>query len=435
MREVVFLGAGASLVGEAGLPLFDDIRRAVLNASGVRRDVPLSDDRLNAALQWLAPEAVLLRFDQAGVDVDDIMLDFFNSCPARPNVAHVLAAAIAGGGGAVWTTNYDTLVEEAAAELGQPVDAVVPDRCTDPGNSPVVKLHGSFRPRSPGAAWHGTEGALAYSAPQILAGVAAPYRRRLVADVAGGRLWVLGYRGQDIDVSPALREAIQVAAEVNWFVFDAPGRPSELPGLQSRYPELTVGAGNARVHLSPDPVRAFVELISNVRPDLASLAAGRETRVVRWPSLPALSKASLEGIHRLRLLYQLGFGAAAGPLEWSLLKSAGVSMADRRVVVIQKVRRSASWLRRRWWFRPLLILGCSVPPRSLRLMARRLAAEDARASERWPGGDRLRRWLEQDWDTAVALGAVKRLVYGGNLKAENVGRSTSTAIRGLQFWT
>lgn len=59
-------------------------------ASGVRRDVPLSDDRLNAALQWLASEAVLLRFDQAGVDVDDIMLDFSNSCPARPNVAHVL---------------------------------------------------------------------------------------------------------------------------------------------------------------------------------------------------------------------------------------------------------------------------------------------------------------------------------------------------------
>lgn len=410
MRDVVFFGAGASLVGEAGLPLFADIRKAVLNASGVRRDVALSTAQLDEALAWLAPEAVLLRFDQAGVDVDDIMLDLFNSCDARPNVAHALAAQIAANGGAVWTTNYDTLIEEAAADLGQPLTTAVPARHADPGSAPLVKLHGSFLVRSPGGRWLGTDGPLAFSAPQILAGVPAPYRRRFLADVTGARLWVLGYAGQDIDIAPVMRDGIQAAAEVRWLVL----RPSELPGLQSRYPDLTIAPGRARVYLSQVPVATFIQLITDVRPDLVLLGAGRETR--SWPlTLPELPKAALQGIHRLRLLYQLGFGEAAGRLEWSLLRSPTLSAADRQEVVLRKVRRSASWLRRQLWFRPALMLGSALPARRPRTLARKLASEDVRASERWPPGERLRRWLDQEWDPAVALGTVRRLGFEGDL--------------------
>lgn len=127
----------------------------------------LTTEELDDVLKWFAPEAVLLRFDQAGIDVDDVMLELFNSCNAQPNVAHDLAAEVAASGGAVWTSNYDTLIEEAASAQGHPLATAVVIRDSDPGAGVLVKVHGSFLERRPGERWLGTDGDLAFSAPQI----------------------------------------------------------------------------------------------------------------------------------------------------------------------------------------------------------------------------------------------------------------------------
>jgi hypothetical protein len=96
----------------------------------------------------------------------------------------------------VWTTNYDTLIEEAAAAHGLPMAVAVSTLTPSPGRASLIKVHGSLHERptdeaastnGPGpiracAAWTGAT-PLLYTAPPLIAGLPPAARQRLQSDV------------------------------------------------------------------------------------------------------------------------------------------------------------------------------------------------------------------------------------------------------------
>lgn len=125
-RVALVLGARASWAAPAGRPLFGTIAEALFDGVGVAVD----RDR-----RWLmAPEALLSRLSDRGVDVD---AELHGALGGQPNAAHYAAATVLAGRGAVWTTNFDELVEAAAA-MSVPFHRVVPG--DDPGMCVLARL-------------------------------------------------------------------------------------------------------------------------------------------------------------------------------------------------------------------------------------------------------------------------------------------------------
>lgn len=104
-RIVLVLGAGASWAS-----LFGPIATALFDGIGVT---------VAPARRWLmGPEALLTRLADRDVDIDSELRATLSG--GSPNAVHCAAAQSLDRRSAVWTTNFDELVEAAAATLQVP---------------------------------------------------------------------------------------------------------------------------------------------------------------------------------------------------------------------------------------------------------------------------------------------------------------------------
>lgn len=206
---VLFLGAGISLPLPAGGPLFLEVRDACAKRAGVDPRHWTSDasgrDRRFDLLDHVVPEVFLKVLDDAGFDLREALARAVNGDGTRgPNAVHELAASVAAAGGAVWTVNWDTRIEEVDPGL---VPAVYPIDGAPSDDTRYGKLHGSAeRPET-----------LIYSAAQIVRPIEQGWADALVDSCRGRVLCVAGYAGADVDVYPALSEALAVSRVVYWF--------------------------------------------------------------------------------------------------------------------------------------------------------------------------------------------------------------------------
>jgi tetratricopeptide (TPR) repeat protein len=247
------LGAGASLAAPAGRPLFDAIREALVS--------PLELDLEERAWQRFAPEALLSRLHVAGIDIDHELRGMLGG--GFPNALHMTSVELLRRGNAVWTTNFDELIEEAAEQADIRFHRLLPGgnpRCRcDLGH--LVKVHGTLS---------GDE-VLARS-EQVMVPLQAGWLERLKGDLENAEVAVVGYAGADIDLRPGLRGALSGSYSAIWF-----GRPSDRDPLERRFARLL----DARA----------LELKVSERPDLEALSWARERDLTRAVSSEAWDQA------------------------------------------------------------------------------------------------------------------------------------------------
>jgi hypothetical protein len=202
---VVFFGEGLSRAAPAGLPLFPEFRRALAKHLGL--------DPEAAAWQGLAPEDLLSRLFDAGIDTDAVLRAVFGE--GRPNALHHVIANVLAAGGAAWTTNYDECVEGVAERRGMTIHAITLDekdiecRC---GLAHLCKPHGTVGGRT-----------LVSRVEQVLEPLAEPWRHRLLEDVTDRELILIGYAGADVDLRNALEAAVTKARAATWLVLEGHG--------------------------------------------------------------------------------------------------------------------------------------------------------------------------------------------------------------------
>ena len=210
--KILFLvGAGASYEWPASLPLFDELREAVV------RDLAIPSELVTEA-SGLAPETFSYCLEQGGLQVSAWLTETLGD--GQPNfVHHVLANAIATGA-TVWTTNVDQLVERAA--VANIEVSSYPDLEPNP-IARLIKVHGNT-----------STGEYIFSSDKVLKPLSGAWRGRLLADATEAELVVIGYAAADTDLRAVLAEVFDVAANITWFEF--PGRPRD--ALRARFPIL-----------------------------------------------------------------------------------------------------------------------------------------------------------------------------------------------------
>jgi hypothetical protein len=196
---LLFVGAGASWSMPAGLPMFDTVRKAVLEELGLTEDDHAAE---------LVPEPFMLELSRNQVEVVPWLREMLGGA-AEPNAAHHALARLAAQGATLWTVNFDTLIEQASGgaltACAWPA-APVPAAATGAGTGPVIlKPHGSFG------------GELIVTAEQVLRGLDPAWAARLRADVSGRTVVFLGYRGRDLDFQPIWDDVLATARRVLWF--------------------------------------------------------------------------------------------------------------------------------------------------------------------------------------------------------------------------
>ncbi|MET8232806.1 SIR2 family protein [Micromonospora sp. NPDC005298] len=236
----VFAGAGASYAPPAALPLFDPMRDAILRQLGLADY--LDQPGLKAIIKGLAPEPFMHALKESGVDVQDWLsrtLRTVEPAPPRPNAVHVALAQLAAMGCAVWTVNFDTLVEEADADLravSWPADPA------EPGE--IHKPHGSL------------PGDLIVTARQVLVGLDQRWREALTEAVRHRVVAFIGYSGRDFDFQPLWDGILAEATAVMWFYRPEDGVDEE--GRLARLLRSCATKGTLFTVPSPNPSREFV---------------------------------------------------------------------------------------------------------------------------------------------------------------------------------
>lgn len=210
---VLFLGAGASLPRPAGGPLFAPLRDACAKRAGAdprglydRADVPPA----LLLLEHVIPEVFLKEFSDAGYELREPLIRAVAGSPGvDPNAVHRLAADAMAAGGRVWTTNWDTWIERAWNQQYEGRDLAVAVAPDDDPSRPAVrlfKLHGcASQPAS-----------LRFATPDIMRPLAMTWHDRLVEAVDGKAFVVAGYAGADVDLFPALTDAIRASRVTYW---------------------------------------------------------------------------------------------------------------------------------------------------------------------------------------------------------------------------
>lgn len=228
-KLTLVFGAGASWASPSERPLFRAVHRSLFDAVGVRID---------AERRWLmAPEALLSRLADRGVDIDGqlrLML-----AGGEPNALHYAAAAALGRGAAVWTTNFDELIESATTHLGVEYHRLVPgdEPSCSCGRGHLFKVHGTLSGQT-----------VAARSEDVLQPLDEGWARRLRADLADAEVAVVGYAGADVDLRTALRGALAGSTAAEWFEIEAGGE-----ALSQRFGDaLTSGRLHVRIDDRPD---------------------------------------------------------------------------------------------------------------------------------------------------------------------------------------
>lgn len=225
---VFVVGSGVSKA--AGLPLFREIRSsldAVLPAGAASR------------LGLLSPEAMFSVLGQAGIEVEDHLRWIFNQVGAVPNAAHRTCAQRLAGGDVVWTTNYDTLIEDAARSIGLSASQTY---------SRLRKPHGTFV-RGDDGQWSASRDLL-FTRTGLRVAWDEETSAQLSDDFNGQPVVIVGYTALDISVLKPFGTALQRAKSVVWIEQD--------PELQARSRQRYRFVGDAAFVLAQDACVEFV---------------------------------------------------------------------------------------------------------------------------------------------------------------------------------
>lgn len=359
------LGAGASLASPASRPLFHAVRDALL--------APLDLDLDERARQRFAPEALLSRLHVAGIDTDRELRRMLGG--GSPNALHSTATEVLARGQAVWTTNFDELIEAAARRESIPVHRLLPedDPLCECGHGHLVKIHGTL-----------SGGKVLALSEQVMVPLSEAWFDRLSSDLRGAEVCVVGYAGADIDLRAGLRAALGESRSARWF-----GLPSDQAPLERRFAE-------------PLATKAL-ELDLSDRPDLAALAWATERGLTRRVSSRAWAQAETSAgfpqldaryepndLLRARVLDDFGQGREARAFYGRGLKRGPRRLLAARALYSSGMIHGAPWrapavatlnaacrtsIRWRWPHRqrlPYLTWNVSAPER-LPLLERSLA--------------------------------------------------------------
>lgn len=217
---VLFLGAGASLPKPAGSPLFWAIRDACAKRAGsdprrlyrAMEKMPATEKPPGVLLlDHIIPEVFLKEVADAGYELHEALARAVRGVPGTgPNSVHRLAADLLVAGGKVWTTNWDTWIEQAWGDKANGIErkiAVAPDDEPTAPDVRLFKLHGTAtRAQS-----------LRFATPDIMRPLSQEWHNTVVESADGRILLVVGYGGADIDLFPALGTAMHKARAAYWF--------------------------------------------------------------------------------------------------------------------------------------------------------------------------------------------------------------------------
>ena len=299
-----FLGAGAS--ASAGLPtamdmiwefkqkLFVSQRRgsadtvADLSQINVRIQLQAHIDSLEHLPQSEAPDEYAALFE-AVYPAESDRRAFLDAklAGAKPSYGHMALATLMRGQQTrlVWTTNFDTLVDDACAKVFDTTSALTTvdldrpelgEQAISDERWPVeIKLHGDFRSRR----LKNTDDELRHQDTKL--------RRVLVDSCRRHGLVVIGYSGRDDSIMDALEEAVeQPKAFPSGLFWLHRGESASLP----RVVRLLRRAVEAEVEASLVSVDNFDEIMR----DLVRLINGLETKALddfsmerpRWSKAP-----------------------------------------------------------------------------------------------------------------------------------------------------
>lgn len=173
-------------------------------------------------LTLFPPEQLFFRLASLGRryrrSIDATLVRYLMGKP--PNRNHYALASVLAQGATVWTTNYDTLIEDAAKELGVLCHALAwpnPPVCNDPacGAPHLYKPHGSFRP----VELHRQQ--LIYQSVQVLKGLDEKWADAFRTSLGSHHVVVAGYSGNDVDVMPILIEEVRRSiSSFVWYELD-----------------------------------------------------------------------------------------------------------------------------------------------------------------------------------------------------------------------
>jgi len=222
-KMAFFVGAGIS-VG-SGLPNFRDFSKDLISSIG-----PLGWDsnEIDMICDNLRPEVLIQAIQQV---LGDSILEFFGSLDsgtANPN-HHFLALALKNGH-CVFTTNVDTLIEQACKQLGVSwhltVDKDDYDGLITPGDRPQIdfssrlfKLHGSIASHENGLAKYES---IRFALDRVGLGLIGAQKETLTSCLSNYDFVFLGYSGNDhFSVQPVLKEEDPKtrAKKIYWFQF------------------------------------------------------------------------------------------------------------------------------------------------------------------------------------------------------------------------
>lgn len=207
--RVFLVGAGASVAVPAELPTFDRIHAELMAQLGFSAGTPAAAE--------LAPEVFMRVLFEGLLPLEQWLAEQLGR--GSPNALHWALATALRGGATVWTVNVDELIEDAAGRsIGV---SSYPDPVPASGDR-LLKPHGTV-----------SRGKFIFRADQVLVPLAPPWAARLVADMNGADVIVVGYRAMDIDLRAVLPRALGGARSVTWFC-----SADEWPGLLERLPVL-----------------------------------------------------------------------------------------------------------------------------------------------------------------------------------------------------
>jgi tetratricopeptide (TPR) repeat protein len=406
-QEMTFIvGAGVSVAPPANLPLFAELRAALI------RTLKLSEAATvpNAVeiAETLAPETFMQCIFDGELPIEEWLTTTLGR--GAPNPVHAVLAQAIREGARIWTVNVDELIEAAAGAAAR-VAVLGAERPPDDAN--LLKPHGTV-----------SGGQYVFRSDQVIKPLPHQWAQRLLADCYGRHVVIVGYAGQDVDLRLVLNEALERASGVTWFEVEQnrPGLLERIPNLKN-FTEPFVGNTEAR-QLSAD----FLKWAADRSLPAPILVRTRTSLLATPPDTPPLDGAipPLDGDTRLArgfLLERIGDRKAAK----RNYRRAALSR-HRRQKALHKYQTIAFY-GGAWWTRPIIwwsagplasFMPSKLRKRADRVHVTRLSSHQGnhRAALR-----RAQRVGDPD-DPAILLAQAKGARYTGDLQdaLEKAGR-------------
>lgn len=241
-RTVFVVGAGASFVPPASLPLFAELRKQIcswLMIDVTGKVTAMGPEVFMYCLRLGLGEAAVNRWLAATLGVGE------------PNAVHAVLARALDAGHRIWSFNVDELIERAPAPGEDQSAAMARRERWVAHRSRQPRLAGE-EPPDPGARLLKPHGSLSlgnfvFRTDQVLYPLPSAWAAQFREDCDKAEVVLIGYRGADIDMRAALDQALGGADSIEWFAHTEENwdeTMSFLPTLQRRGLKPAFRSGN-----------------------------------------------------------------------------------------------------------------------------------------------------------------------------------------------